>query len=197
MRHATRTLLASALLVAAAGPALAQTGANDPLPRAELVASLGARFKLIDTNGDGYFDKTEYLAARTKAEQIELGRIKELLARQFAEVDTNKDKFVTVAEIDAKMKNPARAKEGVTALDKNKDGKLSLAEFAAQVGKVEATADTDQQLTRWDTDRNNQVTLAEYQGSALSQFDKLDANKDGTLTEAEARAGAAAAPAGR
>ena len=57
---------------------------------------------VLDGNGDGAFDKTEYLAARRKAEQSATAMLKAMLTKEFGQLDANKDGGVTAAEISAK-----------------------------------------------------------------------------------------------
>jgi Ca2+-binding EF-hand superfamily protein len=192
-----RVLRTLALTVLAAGVSLPAYGQKaDSLSRAQLAAGLEARFKLLDGNGNGSFDKAEYMAARRKAEQAASAEIRALLTKEFGELDANRDGAVIAAEIDAKVKAGA-GKQTLTRLDRNKDQKISLAEYAGQAGNVSATNNADQQLKTWDSDGNGQITLAEYRGTALSRFDSLDGNKDGTLTAAEEAAARAKQPVGR
>ena len=190
-----RTMASLALAAAISVPALAQQA--DSLSRDRLSASLDARFKLLDANGDGSFDKTEYLAARRKAEQAAAAMLKTMLSKEFAELDADKNGGVTAAEIDAKVNKPGTGKATVTRLDRNKDQKISVSEYSGQTGNISATANTDQQLKGWDKDSNGRITLQEYKGTALARFDSLDANKDGTLTAAEDMAAQKRQPSGR
>ena len=45
-------------------------------------------------------------------------------------------------------------------------------------------------LTRFDTNKDGKVSLAENRTPALAQFDRADTNKDGSLSVAEQRASA-------
>ena len=191
-----RTITFTALAITASLPASAQQQ-EENLSRASLSSSLDARFKLLDGNGDGAFDKTEYLAARRKAEQSATAMLKAMLTKEFGQLDANKDGGVTAAEIDAKVSKPNAGKATVARLDKNKDQKISLAEYNGQTGAVSATANPDQQLKGWDKDSNGRITLEEYKGSALARFDSLDGNRDGTITAAELAAAAKKQPTGR
>ena len=191
-----RTVAFTALALSASLPASAQQQ-DENLSRTQLSTSLDGRFKLLDGNGDGAFDKAEYLTARRKAEQAATAMLKAMLTKEFGQLDANKDASVTAAEIDAKVSKPNAGKATVARLDKNKDQKISLAEYNGQTGAVSATANADQQIKGWDKDANGRVTLEEYKGSALARFDTLDGNKDGTITAAELTEAARKQPAGR
>jgi Ca2+-binding EF-hand superfamily protein len=114
----------------------------------------------------------------------------------FNEVDTNKDGFVTRAEIDAaqtkqlQAMNAARQQQLAAEfkkLDTNKDNQLSLAEFQAAAGPMPATQ-PDAPIAKLDTNKDGKISRDEYRAPKLADFDKADANHDGTVTVAELKA---------
>jgi hypothetical protein len=82
---------------------------------------VGELFSALDKNKDGKIPKAEWMMASKNASQAEEFRVR----------DANTDGVVTLAEALAYGKNKGLAKELMTAADKNKDGKLSLAEINA------------------------------------------------------------------
>ena len=76
-----------------------------------------------------------------------------------------------------------------SALDQDKNGQVSLAEF-----KAGATARVAQSpevtLQRFDSNKDGKISPAEYGAPVLSVFDRTDANKDGQVTADEAKAAA-------
>jgi len=66
------------------------------------------------------------------------------------------------------------------ALDADKDGKLSAAEFGRPGG--------GRMMARADADGDGVITLDEARAAAGMRFDRLDANKDGKIDKAEADA---------
>lgn len=139
---------------------------------------------------------------------------------RFAAADTNKDGAVTKAEADAhaaSMKADWQAKAAerhaqmFTEMDADKNGQISRAEFDAMHEKrmaerQEARGDRPDLgggrmhhgqaggrmgfmwFERIDANKDGKVTLAEAQAKPLEMFDRADANKDGTLTPEERKA---------
>lgn len=197
MRKAAQFLAAATF--AALLPSLASAQAPANLTRAQQTANAEERFKRLDPNGDGRFDRAEFLKARNQAEQQAETRIRQMLTREFAELDGNKDQNVTAVEIDAKVKVADAGKKTLARLDKNKDSKLSAAEYTSQAAALEPAADADQLMRQWDPNGDKIVTRQEFLASVLARFDSFDANRDGTVTaqEAAAKLNAAAPPQGR
>jgi Ca2+-binding EF-hand superfamily protein len=80
-------------------------------------------------------------------------------------------------------------------LDTDRNGALSLEEFAVLVG-TPAAPDIAPQMARLDGNGDQRITLIEYRAATLSAFDRLDTDLDGIVTTAEMQAGQIA-PAGR
>jgi len=118
---------------------------------------------------------------------------------QFRLRDTNGDGRVTRAELAQFEQRTAQAAaveanaRAFARLDTNKDGVLSRAEFAALVNKL-AEPDVTPLMQRFDTNRDQAITLVEYRAATLANFDRLDADHDGIVTQAEMRAGTMPAP---
>jgi Ca2+-binding EF-hand superfamily protein len=160
MHYRTIAILgAGAALACASGQALAQTAnapaAPQPLARTQVVQQLDADFKTLDTNGDGKLTKAEVQAAIVKR----------------------------AAEAQAMLLQ--RQKQDFDKLDTNKDGRLTLAEYQAgtKISAKENAADV--RMAQLDTNKDGSITAAEFRAITLSQFDKLDKNKDGILQPSE------------
>lgn len=115
------------------------------------------------------------------------------LDSSFNNLDTNKDKSLDRSEIEAaQARNVAQAKAEIakrveaefTRLDGNKDGQLSLAEFknAAASPRVPPVEELVKQLDR---NGDGKVTQEEYRALPLANFDRIDTNKDGSISAQE------------
>jgi Ca2+-binding EF-hand superfamily protein len=165
---ATAALTMLALLGGGVAAAQADTKPADRQAdrnRAQLVARLDAQFDKLDTNHDGFVSADERAAVRNAR-----------IARRFQRLDADRNGSISLAEMQAGHKDGGvapgnqRGKRGShgmrggrgggmhawPAMDADKDGRISKAEFEARA------------LTRFDradTDRNSVLTAAERQAS--------------------------------
>ena len=155
------SIAAFATALAASAPAFAQAEkAPVPPTRAELVTGLEARFKRIDTNGDGAIVKSEIEVANARAAQEAAATLASRLTTEFAKLDTNKDNLLSLDEFKASAPQ-AKAAPGENALnrlDTSKDQKVSLTEFSAVA------------LTAFDRiDKNKDGRISDAEREALRQ----------------------------
>jgi len=140
------------------------------------------------------------MKAMTRAEMVQK------VQDHFARLDTDKDGFVTKAEMDAAetamhqtMADRMKQRESgmFDRMDANHDGSLSRAEFDAahdamadHMGGMRGMhgAMAGHMFSAADTNKDGRVSLQEATAAAATHFDKLDANHDGTLTPDEMRA---------
>jgi len=69
-------------------------------------------------------------------------------------------------------------------LDTDRNGLLSAAEFAALV-PAPKFIDVSAEMSRFDINRDQIITLVEYRTATLANFDRADIDKDGILSSAE------------
>lgn len=130
--------LAAALGLTLAGPVFAQAAKPRPAgptaqTKAQFTASLQARFKAVDANGDGNIEKAEVDAANVRAAQRAEANLTQRIEQEFAQIDTNKDKQISLAEYKAAapQAKPVPGDAAIARMDTNKDKKISFAEFIA------------------------------------------------------------------
>ena len=101
----------------------------------------------------------------------------------FLKVDTNRDGKVDRSEADAAYKTAVAAAQAATfqRLDTNRDGMLSESEFTSAARGVPRDGWFDAN----DIDRNGRVELNEALARGQRNFDRIDANSDGSISEEE------------
>jgi Ca2+-binding EF-hand superfamily protein len=159
---------AAALAVAPAAVAAQQARTNAPAAapakqqvaptRASLLSSLENNFKALDTNRDGSLSQAELAAAEARAQQQRLTAVRNRVDAQFTKLDTNRD------------------------------GQLNKAEFMAAAPQKFAPATGAGLLAQLDKNKDKKVSTDEYRAPILTSFDRVDTNKDGTVSTAERQA---------
>lgn len=167
MKLTSISLVAGAALLAVAGAAVAQDrgGGRGPaadMTRDQAVARADARFARLDANRDGRVTTDE-------ARQARAGRRAERQAARFDRLDTNNDGSLSRAEFDARgagrgaSRGERRERRGGIGSDGRGGQRMAMRMFG---GDGVATRD-------------------EFRALALQRFERLDANRDGTVTSTE------------
>ncbi len=121
--------------------------------------------------------------------------ISDKLNADYADLDADKDGKATAEEINARLIKTAEADievlrkardEAFAKLDTNSDGSVSKAEFEARapLPKIKEP-DPKPFLDRFDADKDGAISQDEFRAPTLANFEKMDRNKDGTLSPAE------------
>ena len=116
--------------------------------------------------------------------------MKKAIVEHIKAADTNNDGLISRAEADASLPKVAKHFD---QLDTNKDGQISAAEFKAGHEKVKAMHDKGRAMhaAKIDGDKDGFVSRAEAEANAprlAKHFDEIDANKDGKLSREEIQA---------
>ena len=175
-------LLAGPALLALAGPALAQPA---PGPRADRDADVtrqqvidraDQRFARLDLDHDGRATPEE---ARQAGEQ----RRAERAGRMFERLDLNRDGSVSRAEFD-QARSQLREQRGERRAERG--GRRGMRGMhGPRRGAPGARGEAGQRMFG----DQGFVTREQMRERALARFDRLDANRDGTLTAAERQQG--------
>jgi len=117
----------------------------------------------------------------------------QVMDTEFKQMDADKNGILTKKEIEdfqrsmsilvARQRNVALFQ----GLDKDKNGQLTPAEFGNLPMNV-PPANPAPVLAQTDTNRDGQITAVEYRTGKLASFDRMDADKDGTVSVAEMKA---------
>jgi Ca2+-binding EF-hand superfamily protein len=152
-------MLTAAMLIAAQAAATKAPATPTAPTKAAVQAQIKTAFEKMDSNKDGFIDKTEteraYDAAFVQAE----ARRKQIHIQTFTKLDADKNGSISRAEFDA----------------------------AAAATPLQKASDKTVWLTTNDIDRNGRVALSEATAKALQNFDLIDKNRDGTLSGDEIR----------
>jgi Ca2+-binding EF-hand superfamily protein len=128
--------------------------------------------------------------AAPPAETLSKAKFLSGIDAEFAQMDTNKDKKVSAAELEQNRRATLvkRQQERVQAmfaeLDADKNRTLSQQEFSRIAGQPPAL-NVQPFIARIDTNKDQSLSQAEYRAGAAADFDRLDTNKDGSLSPAE------------
>lgn len=156
--------VASAHASAATNPVLgrpaAPPAANAPRPvtRADFIRNLDGNYKKLDANNDSSVSQAEIQAAQARSERASEAQFVKRRAELFSKFDTNKDGQLSAAEFNAGSPIPQRPK-----------------------------ADPARAMARLDANKDQKVSAAEFRARPLANFDKMDLNRDGTLSIDEQR----------
>ncbi len=164
------------------------TAGNGYITRDEFLAAAQKRFAKLDANGDGKLTLDEFHAQhypRVGAQLDETGGghgAKRAQAR-FDKLDTNHDGSVSLAEY------VAGASAEFARLDPQNSGKVTAQQIAASPRALERDNDMAQHtVKKLDTNGDGVVSLDEYLAAAKTRFGRLDKNGDGYITADEAPA---------
>jgi hypothetical protein len=102
----------------------------------------------------------------------------EIVNLAFSALDTNKDGKISKEEFEAKR--PAR----IQMADANKDGKVSKKEYEKFVVE-RAKQRADQMFARLDRNKDGKIDSEDTKMMADARFDRVDANHDGVITKDE------------
>ncbi len=173
---ATRIILLAGALLATSGVAAAQPadgprrGPAADVTRDQAVARADQRFQRLDTNRDGRVTQEEARALRQARMTQRQERRAERQGRMFDRLDTNRDGQISRDEFNQRREVRAerRGQRGMRGM-RGRGGQHGARGAARLFGE------------------DGVITAEEFRSRALQRFDRLDANRDGTITVAERR----------
>lgn len=160
---------------------MADANKDGNITRAEATAAATAHFTKMDFNKDGKLDQTDRDAMREQRQ-----------AARFDKMDANDDGSISKDEFGNRGDDDRMAGERG---DGQRDGKRWGGKRGGK-GGPEGRGGMDM-MAKADTNGDKAVSAAEFQTASLARFDKMDGNKDGTVTKAEMDAAHAAMKAER
>ena len=179
----------AAALAVAAVPVIAQQApqrpVQQPMTRTAVQQMVAGQFAAVDADRDGFVTKAEADARRTAARSERQAKRAERRSEQFARLDADRNGQISQSEFNARTerrdraeRRDARSERRSNRVERRQDRREAA--FAGRFG--------GRMIERADTDKDGRVSLAEATARPLARFDRLDANKDGSLTREERRA---------
>lgn len=167
MKKTITLSLVGAALLATTGVAVAQGGQNAQrrgpvaeMTRDQAVARADAQFARLDVNRDGSVTADEARQARQANRAERRGRV-------FDRLDANRDGSISREEFNQRPAMSAERREG-RGMRAGRQGRRGGEAGAARM-----------------FDANGVLTREEFRARALQRFERLDLNRDGTITAAE------------
>jgi Ca2+-binding EF-hand superfamily protein len=125
------------------------------------------------------------------SQQNTRAEVQKMADTRFGAGDANNDGFLSRDELQsmtaqATQQVVAQMEQQFTAMDKDKNGQVSLDEFKA-AATARVSPNSEAALQRFDTNKDGKVSATEFRAPVLATFDQVDANKDGIVTQDEAR----------
>ena len=157
------------------------TAGNGYVTRDEYLAAAQDRFARLDGNNDGRITPDEMTA---KHRHANAGARSDRAQAHFDKLDANHDGVVTREEF------MAAASAKFASLDAAGDGKVTAADIeAAPRTQERALHVAERFVSRMDTNQDGVVSHEEFLAAAKSRFARMDRNGDGYLDQTEAASG--------
>lgn len=157
--------------------AMVDTNKNGTIEKDELVGEALVRFDEADTNGNGTIDEDERperegrrMGGKRRGDHGPVTRddLETMLSARFDKLDTDGNGSLTQEEFKAA-----------------REGRRGGGRFGGGRMKGEGP---HPDLSAIDTDGDGRISKAEHEASVVARFEKLDADKDGVVTDEERRA---------
>ncbi len=197
-------LMALPAIAQTASPSTAEKGArwSEPQTRADLEKKIAERFAAVDTNKDGVITQAEINAVKETRRADAEKRMTEARGKMFESMDADKNGQVSRQEWDAHHAGMKAkwAERRETARADGADGKDRRAFRKFKDGDRDGRGKGHRMMRgvhggtfgeKWfetaDANKDGRVSLADAKAGPLARFDAADTNKDGVLSSEERR----------
>lgn len=156
------------------------------MTRADMEARVRANFARVDANRDGFVTREEAEAVRRAARTERRGDRRAKREAQFAKLDADRDGTVSRTEFIERAAQAERGDRRARRAERRAERRERLAR------RREGRGFGERMFERVDADRDGRVSLAEATAARSRAFERLDANRDGRVTREERRQARAA-----
>jgi hypothetical protein len=159
--------------------------------RAQVETRVRDMFARVDADRDGFVTQAEAQALRgaTRGNRAERRQAREERKQdRFARLDANRDGSISREEFFARPDRGDRAGRREARAERRAERQALRAERRGNRGGFAARLGGGRLFERLDADRDGRVSLAEATRARLAAFDRADANRDGRVTREERRA---------
>jgi Ca2+-binding EF-hand superfamily protein len=184
-----KTLLIAGIAALSTAPLIAQgmrgheghgMMAPEPMTRTDVEARAKARFAEMDANKDGAVTQAEIASTRTE-------HMSKMQGEMFTKMDADKNGSISRAEFDAHHQNMMSG--GMAPPPMAGHGGMKRKHMGhGEGGKGRMGRMEDRMFGMADANKDGIVTEAEATQAALTRFDKVDTDRDGSINDAERKA---------
>lgn len=185
---------AAAALIATPTLAQMQRGDGAGTTRAQVETQVRTAFARVDTNRDGFIDQAESEAVRGAARATRGEGREDRREAAFERLDANNDGAITRAEFMNRAQSGDRAERRASRTERRADRRELRQERRGGGGFARLAG---RRFERVDANKDGRISLAEATLMRLQRFDRIDANRDGRITREERQAVRAARQARR
>jgi hypothetical protein len=156
--------------------------------RAQVETRVRASFARVDANRDGFVTQTEAQSFRQNVRAERQENRAERREARFARLDANRDGSISRAEFFARRDRAEQGERRGLRAERRAERRAARLERRGQRGGFAARLGNGRLFERLDGNRDGRVSLAEATAVRLRAFDRADANRDGRVTREERRA---------
>jgi hypothetical protein len=182
-------LIGAAAAALLAVPAAAQRDGPAPaFDRAQIEGRIAERFQRVDADRDGFVTREEAEGARAGVRAQRQERRSERRAALFARLDSDRNGVISREEFErpqARANGERHAERGERRAER---GERRGQRFAHRRGGRMGGGFGGEAFARLDSNRDGRVSLAEATAARLQRFDRVDSNRDGRIDREEIQA---------
>jgi Ca2+-binding EF-hand superfamily protein len=156
------------------------------ITRADVQSRISTQFARVDADRDGYVTQIEAEAFRGSVRGDRREARQDRREERFARLDANRDGQISRGEFFAPRQRGERAERPDQRAERRDERRADRAQRRGQRGRLFARLG-ERRFNRVDANKDGRISLAEATQLRLQAFDRADLNRDGRLTREERR----------